>query len=574
MRRGPRVSRRQLEEPIVRSTGGRPWQSASRYSSAPRRVPSSSRVTPIGGIGASRGPFCETWPIHHLTWDASPRCAAGAAAETPGTGPSVWRSTDMGETWTQSSEGLTYGDDGPEDPDGLERDRQRRPAIYAGVEPAGLFRSDDGGLTWSHVAGLREHPSRPEWQPGAGGLCLHSIAPHPTDPDRLWVGISAVGAFETDDGGATWETAQQGRARRTSCRSRSPSSGQCVHKLRLHPAAPGDALPAEPLRCVSLRRTAGARGPRSPPGLPSEFGFPMVIHPHDPTTVYVDPAQRRRQGPVRAGWSAGRVAQPRRGRLVGAARRGVSRRTTPIVAVLREAMSADRLDPAGIYFGTSTGQLFASADEGDGVAADRRLPAADLVGRDDHARRLKGRPGTREGRDSRLGCRGDRAPARSLVVLFPRRATKRQLEVDAPDVKALLRALDERWPGMWDRVCEPGPRIREHINLFVDGERSTIDTPLAPDLGRARHPGGRRGLRSARGRRPRAVAYPFDAGSVSATAPSTGQLTGSGRMRATGTPRPAGSRARQPEGACASSIALSGTRPPRPGEGWMRLRPS
>ncbi|MBI3746667.1 MAG: exo-alpha-sialidase, partial [Chloroflexi bacterium] len=155
-----------------------------------------------------RGPMCEGWPIHDISVQPGTSTIL-AGGGSPWYGPAVWRSDDLGATWSHSSEGLTYGDDGPKvktiwnvtGADGV---------IYAGVEPAGLFRSADGGLTWEHVAGLTNHPTRPEWQPGNGGLILHSIVPHRTDANRVWVGISAVGAFETRDGGRTWETRNKG----------------------------------------------------------------------------------------------------------------------------------------------------------------------------------------------------------------------------------------------------------------------------------------------------------------------------------------------------------------------------
>ena len=178
-----------------------------------------------------RGPLCDGWPIHDLI--VEPRTGdLLAAGGSPWYGPAVWRSSDLGTTWTHSSSGLTYGDgDGVEPiktvwslattPDG---------AILAGVEPAGLFRSDDDGATWRHVAGLTEHPTRSSWEPGAGGLILHTIVPHPTDPARTWVGISAVGVFETRDGGATWEPRNRG-VRADFFPDPHPVTGQCVHKF-------------------------------------------------------------------------------------------------------------------------------------------------------------------------------------------------------------------------------------------------------------------------------------------------------------------------------------------------------
>ncbi|HEX7473800.1 MAG TPA: hypothetical protein VF323_12015, partial [Candidatus Limnocylindrales bacterium] len=175
-----------------------------------------------------RGPSCDGWPIQDISVDpATGTMYAGGGS--PWYGPTVFRSDDLGATWTQSSDGLTYGDDGPKIT-AVWNVTAAHGAVYAGVGPAGLFKSDDGGRTWAHVEGLTNHPSRPTWQPGAGGLILHSIVPHPTNPDRMWVAISSVGTFETQDGGATWEP------RNTSVRAcfmpdQYPETGQCVHKL-------------------------------------------------------------------------------------------------------------------------------------------------------------------------------------------------------------------------------------------------------------------------------------------------------------------------------------------------------
>ena len=198
-----------------------------------------------------RGPLCEGWPVHDMSVDPASG-AIYAAAGSPWYGPAVWRSDDLGETWTHSSAGLTYGDDGPAIPT-VWNVTAAHGAVFAGVEPAGLFRSDDDGATWTHVTGLTEHPSRPEWQPGNGGLILHTIVPHATDPRRMWVGISAVGTFETRDGGATWETRNRGvRADFV------PDPYAGVRPVRPQARRGGrrarDALPAEPLRRLPLRR--------------------------------------------------------------------------------------------------------------------------------------------------------------------------------------------------------------------------------------------------------------------------------------------------------------------------------
>ena len=306
-----------------------------------------------------RGPFCQNWPTHDFV-----RATDGtlfAAGGNTWYGPSVWRSADNGETWTQSSAGLTYGDD----EDKVTTIWKLTPtdgALYAGVEPAGLFRSSDGGQTWSHVAGLREHPSRPEWQPGNGGLCLHSIVTHPTDPNRLWVGISAVGTFETTDGGKTWATRNKG-VRADFVPGPPPEFGQCVHKLRLHPDKPEWLYQQN--HCGVYRSDDGGREWTDlSAGLPSEFGFPLVIHPHDPKTIYVIPHSGPEAGRQMIDGKAAVWRSRDRGDTWQRLDAGLPQ-SGAYLTVLREAMAVDSLNQPGVYFGTSTGQVFGSADEGE-----------------------------------------------------------------------------------------------------------------------------------------------------------------------------------------------------------------
>ncbi len=308
---------------------------------------------------AIRGPSCEGYPIQDISRDpATGTLYAGGGS--PWYGPTVFRSDDLGATWTQSSDGITYGDDGPKI-SAVWNVTAAHGSVYAGVGPAGLFRSDDGGRTWAHVEGLTNHPSRPTWQPGAGGLILHTIVPHPTDRDRMWVAISAVGTFETRDGGATWEPRNSG-VRADFIPGPIPETGQCVHKLVMAAGEPERLYQQN--HCGQYRSTDGGLTWQDiSAGLPSQFGFPMVAHPRDPLTAWVIPLTPPEEGRLMpdgkaavwrthdAGddWIRGDAGLPQENAHIG---------------VLREAMARDELDPVGVYFGTSTGQLFGSADGG------------------------------------------------------------------------------------------------------------------------------------------------------------------------------------------------------------------
>ena len=306
-----------------------------------------------------RGPFCEAWPIHHLNVNAATGTLY-AASGNPWFGPSVWRSDDNAQTWTQSGAGLTYGDAGPTI-DTMWHVTAAHGVLYAGAAPAGLFRSTDDGTTWEHVSGLRAHPSSAAWQPGYGGLCLHSIVPDPAAPEHLWIAISSVGTFYSDDAGATWTPRNQG-VRAEFSPDRYPEFGQCVHKLLL--ASDGTTL-YQQNHCGVYRSTdAGLHWQEITAGLPSDFGFPLAVHPHDPQTLYTIPLN---------GADKGRYVPD--GRMVVWRSQDGGDTWTPMthglpaenayLGVLREAMAVDQMDQAGIYFGTSTGQIFGSNDAGE-----------------------------------------------------------------------------------------------------------------------------------------------------------------------------------------------------------------
>jgi photosystem II stability/assembly factor-like uncharacterized protein len=309
---------------------------------------------------AVRGPYCEGFEIRDAILDPSDGAILAAAA-SPWYGPAVFRSEDLGTSWTHSSSGLTYGDDGP----ALTRVWNVTPAhgrLYAGVEPAGLFRSDDRGATWAHVAGLRDHPSRPDWQPGNGGLICHTIVPHPSDARRLWVGISSVGVFETRDDGATWVPRNHG-VRADFIPGPPPELGQCVHKVAMAAGEP-ETLYQQNHCGVYRSDDGGADWTEITGALPSEFGFVVAAHPRDADTAWVIP-----------------LSGPGEGRFVPDAKPAVWRtrdrgaswergdRGLPAAnawfSILREALAVDALAPAGVYFGTQSGEVWGSADEGE-----------------------------------------------------------------------------------------------------------------------------------------------------------------------------------------------------------------
>jgi photosystem II stability/assembly factor-like uncharacterized protein len=308
-----------------------------------------------------RGPFCETWPIQHIVADPATGRIFGAGGN-PWFGPAVWRSDDFGATWTHSSEGLAYAA-GEQPVKAVWSLAAGHGRLYAGVEPAGLFRSDDGGKSWSHIEGLQKHPSRPEWNEGGAGLILHSLVLHPEDERQIWVGISAAGVFHTADGGETWEARNRGtRADFMPEDQRYPEHGQCVHCLVMAPGKPNRLYQQN--HCGMYRSDDGGRSWQSiEAGLPSSFGFPAAVHPRDPERLYLIPlngdiAGRYMPEAKAAVWCTGDG-----GETWGDQRDGLPQQHA-FFGVLRQALATDNLEPAGVYFGTGSGSLYASTDEG------------------------------------------------------------------------------------------------------------------------------------------------------------------------------------------------------------------
>ena len=233
-------------------------------------------------------------------------------------------------------------------------------ALYCGVDPAALFESSDGGETWSLVRGLFDHPHRPRWVPGNGGLCLHTILLNPVEQERMLVAISAAGVYGTGDGGRTWCARNRG-IRVVNQPDKYPEFGQCVHKMAMHPARP-ERLFLQNHWGLYRSDDAAESWKDIANGVPSDFGFAMVMHPHNPDCVYILPVESDEfrcaiDGRLRVyrTRNAGCSWEP--------LMRGLPQKRA-YETVLRDAMTTDSLDPHGLYFGTRSGQLYGSADEG------------------------------------------------------------------------------------------------------------------------------------------------------------------------------------------------------------------
>ena len=309
-----------------------------------------------------RGPFCNHWPIHHFAANGVTG-ALHAAGGNEWFGPAVWTSRDLGDTWTHSSRGIAYAE-GQEPVSAVWSVAARDGELYAGVQPAGLFRSADGGESFEPVSGLQEHPTRPDWHPGGAGLTLHSIVLDPDDPERVWVGISSAGVFYTGDRGKSWEPRNRGtRADFLPEGQNYPEFGQCVHCIVM---APGqrDRL-YQQNHCGMYRSDDGGRTWQSiEAGLPSTFGFPAVTHPRDPDTLFLVPLNGDIKGRYMPDAAAAVWRTRDGGRTWTGLRAGLPQQHA-FLGVLRQALAVDRAEPAGIYFGTTSGSLYASADEGE-----------------------------------------------------------------------------------------------------------------------------------------------------------------------------------------------------------------
>lgn len=322
-----------------------------------------------------QGPFFGGWEIYHVKGSPVAPDRLYASQSTGWFGQVVQRSDDGGDNWQPVGNDFAYeGDpgthlwyDGTPHPWEFARVWHFEPSlndpesVYAGVEDAGLFQSTDGGATWAELPGLRQQDSGHEWQPGAGGMCLHTILLDPTDAERMHVAISAAGAFRSEDAGKTWQPANKG-LRSEHIPVPDAEVGHCVHRLAMHPERP-EVLFMQKHWDV-MRSDDGARSWQEVSGnLPTDFGFTIDVHAHAPETVYVVPITSDSEHYPPRGKL--RVYRSRTGgndwEELG---KGLPDRDC-YVNVLREAMSIDRLEPCGVYFGTTGGQVYASADEGE-----------------------------------------------------------------------------------------------------------------------------------------------------------------------------------------------------------------
>jgi photosystem II stability/assembly factor-like uncharacterized protein len=342
------------------------------------------------------GPFFAGWEIYHLKGSPVDPNRIYASQTSGWFGQIMQRSSDGGKTWEtpggeklpgpgefppgksnkfvydtslETGKPLTTHQwyDGTQHPWEFKRVWHLEPSltdpdtVYAGVEDAAMFRTTDGGKSWHELAGLRGHGTGPKWQPGAGGMGLHTILIDPSNPDRIYIAISAAGAFRTDDGGKTWKPINQG-LRSQYIPDPKAEVGHCVHRIALHPSRP-DVVFMQKHWDVMRTDNAGEEWHEVSGNLPTDFGFVIDVHAHEPETLYVVPIKSDSEhfpidGKLRVYRSrtGGNEWEP--------LTKGLPQRDC-YVNVLRDAMAVDQLDSCGVYFGTTGGQVYCSADAGD-----------------------------------------------------------------------------------------------------------------------------------------------------------------------------------------------------------------
>jgi photosystem II stability/assembly factor-like uncharacterized protein len=342
------------------------------------------------------GPHFAGWEIYHVKGSPADPNRLFASQSNGWFGQVIQRSNDGGKTWdtpgggvSKTPEGMPTGEsnkfvydespqtgkpltthqwyDGTQKPWVFKRVWHLEPSlddpdtVYAGVEDAALFRSTDGGKSWQELPGLRGHGTGPQWQPGAGGMCLHTIILDPKISGRIFIAISAAGAFRTDDGGKTWKPINRGLNSRY-IPNPTAEVGHCVHHVAMNPARP-NVLFMQKHWDVLRTDDAGENWTEISGNLPTDFGFVIDVNTNDPDTIYVVPIKSDSEHFVHDGKL--RVYRSGTGgNEWEALTKGLPQKDC-YVNVLRDAMAVDALDPCGVYFGTSGGQVYASADDGD-----------------------------------------------------------------------------------------------------------------------------------------------------------------------------------------------------------------
>ena len=299
------------------------------------------------------------------TRGAAPKLFAGSVSNH--WGPVLRRSDDLGGSWTEDETAALAFPAGSDA--SLARIWQLAPGpadepdvIYAGVEPAALFRSDDGGRTFSLVRGLWDHPHRPQWQPGGGGLCLHTVLLHPTDPDRMLIAISAAGVYLTEDGGTTWRASNAGIIAGFMPDDPEPEFGQCVHKVSRDAANP-ERLYLQHHGGIYRSDDGGGSWSAMTGIAGMDFGFPVVAHPTRPDTAYLLPLQSDEYRCTPNGkCTVWRTSDA--GKTWDALTDGLPQHDAHLT-ILRDGFTTDGQDAAGLYFGTRSGEVYASVNDGD-----------------------------------------------------------------------------------------------------------------------------------------------------------------------------------------------------------------
>ncbi|MBV9340024.1 MAG: exo-alpha-sialidase [Acidobacteria bacterium] len=321
------------------------------------------------------GPLFPGWEIFHLKASPADPERLYASQYSAWFGQLIQRSNDGGNTWGPVGNKFVHDGlpsthewyDGTPHPWEFKRVWHLEPSlsdpdtIYAGVEDASLFRSSDGGRTWQELSGLRGHPSGPRWTPGAGGLCLHTVVLDPSDPNRIFIAISSAGVFRTDDAGRTWRPINRG-LRSQYIPDPTAEVGHCVHRIATHRSGKGVLFMQK--HWDVMRSDGGRESWHEISGnLPSDFGFAIDVHAHEPDTVYVVPITSDSEHFPPEGKL--RVYRSRTGGYEWEALTEGLPQSNCYVNVLRDAMAIDSLDSCGVYFGTTGGHVYASANGGD-----------------------------------------------------------------------------------------------------------------------------------------------------------------------------------------------------------------